>query len=53
MCTGVHFAVTGAFHEEVRGKGTCSQCGFCMSGEMASLFSFRPDTILAGMKLRV
>ncbi|MGM9736669.1 MAG: radical SAM protein [Candidatus Cryptobacteroides sp.] len=35
------------------GTDKCNQCGFCMSGEMASLFSFRPDTILAGMKLRV
>jgi hypothetical protein len=37
------------------GHGTdkCEQCGFCMSGEMASVFSFRPDTIFAGLKLRV
>ena len=34
------------------GTATCDKCGFCMSGEMASVFSFRPDTILAGLKLR-
>jgi MoaA/NifB/PqqE/SkfB family radical SAM enzyme len=34
------------------GTDKCTQCGFCMSGEMASVFSFRPDTILAGLKLR-
>ncbi len=37
------------------GDGTdiCNKCGFCMSGEMASVFNFSPDTIFAGMKLRV
>ena len=37
------------------GHGTdkCNQCGFCMAGEMASAFSFKPDTIFAGLKLRV
>lgn len=37
------------------GDGTdiCDNCGFCMAGEMASVFSFRPDTIFAGLKLRV
>lgn len=36
------------------GMGTdiCRKCGFCMSGEMASVFNFCPDTILAGLKLR-
>lgn len=36
------------------GHGTdkCEQCGFCMSGEMASVFAFKPDTIFAGLKLR-
>ncbi len=32
---------------------TCKQCGFCMSGEMASVFHFCPDTLLAGFKLRM
>ncbi len=37
------------------GDGTdiCDKCGFCMAGEMASVFSFCPDTIFAGLKLRV
>lgn len=35
------------------GTEKCDQCGFCMAGEMASVFSFRPDTIFAGLKLRV
>lgn len=30
----------------------CNRCGLCMSGEMASVFDFCPDTILAGLKLR-
>ena len=36
------------------GNGTdiCDKCGFCMSGEMASVFSFKIDTIFAGLKLR-
>lgn len=37
------------------GDGTdiCKQCGLCMAGEMASVFNFCPDTLLAGMKLRM
>lgn len=37
------------------GMGTeiCKQCGFCMSGEMAAVFSLHPDTVFAGMKLRM
>ncbi|MDR2387343.1 MAG: radical SAM protein [Deltaproteobacteria bacterium] len=31
----------------------CDRCGFCMAGEMHSVFHFKPDTILAGLKLRV
>jgi MoaA/NifB/PqqE/SkfB family radical SAM enzyme len=40
---------------ECQGKtaGVCDRCGFCMAGEMRSVFTFKPDTILAGMKLRV
>lgn len=33
--------------------GVCDDCGFCMSGEMYSVLRLKPDTILAGMKLRV
>lgn len=37
------------------GDGTdkCNECGFCMAGEMACVFSFKPDTIFAGLSLRV
>lgn len=35
------------------GTSTCEQCGFCMAGEMASVFNFCPDTIFAGLSLRV
>ncbi|KAA6329652.1 putative mycofactocin radical SAM maturase MftC [termite gut metagenome] len=40
---------------ECQGKtvGVCDCCGFCMAGEMRSLFTLKPDTILAGMKLRI
>ena len=34
------------------GTATCDKCGFCMAGEMASVFAFKPDTIFAGLKLR-
>lgn len=33
--------------------GICEQCGFSMSGEMTSVMRLKPDTILAGMKLRM
>ena len=35
------------------GTDICKQCGLCMAGEMASVFNFCPDTLLAGMKLRM
>ncbi len=37
------------------GYGTeqCRLCGFCMAGEMASVFHFCPDTLLSGFKLRM
>ncbi|MDL2243650.1 radical SAM protein [Bacteroidales bacterium OttesenSCG-928-J19] len=40
---------------ECAGKtaGVCDQCGFSMAGEMNSVFNLKPDTILAGMKLRM
>jgi MoaA/NifB/PqqE/SkfB family radical SAM enzyme len=34
-------------------QGVCEQCGFCMAGEIASMFQLKPDTILAAGKLRV
>lgn len=35
------------------GTDQCSNCGFCMAGEMSSVFHFCPDTLLAGFKLRM
>jgi len=33
--------------------GLCDQCGYCMAGEMSSVMGLKPDTIFAGLKLRV
>ena len=33
--------------------GICDDCGLCMAGEMNALFNFKPDTIFAGLKLRM
>jgi MoaA/NifB/PqqE/SkfB family radical SAM enzyme len=40
---------------ECQGKtaGICDDCGFCMAGEMHSIFKFKLDTIIDGMKLRI
>ena len=40
---------------ECAGKAAniCDMCGLSMSGEMRSIFSLKPDTIFAGMKLRI
>lgn len=35
------------------GTDQCRDCGFCMAGEMASVFHFCPDTLLSGFKLRM
>lgn len=35
------------------GTDKCRDCGFCMAGEMSSVFHFCPDTILAGFRLRM
>ena len=35
------------------GTDLCRNCGFCMAGELASVFNFCPDTLLAGFKLRM
>ncbi|MFI3297641.1 MAG: radical SAM protein [bacterium] len=32
--------------------GICDDCGLCMAGEMNAVFSFKLDTIFAGLKLR-
>lgn len=36
-----------------KAAGMCDECGFCMAGEMHSVFTLKPDTILAGLKLRL
>lgn len=33
--------------------GVCDECGFCMAGEMHSVMTLKPDTILAGLRLRL
>lgn len=33
--------------------GVCDQCGFCMAGEMRAVMTLRPDTVLAGLNLRL
>ncbi|MDR0542053.1 MAG: radical SAM protein, partial [Dysgonamonadaceae bacterium] len=33
--------------------GVCDRCGFSMAGEMYSVMHLKPDTLLAGMKLRM
>jgi MoaA/NifB/PqqE/SkfB family radical SAM enzyme len=40
---------------ECNGKaaGLCERCGFCMAGEMAAVMTLKPETLLAGLKLRV
>jgi MoaA/NifB/PqqE/SkfB family radical SAM enzyme len=40
---------------ECAGKtaGMCDSCGLSMSGEMHSVFHLKPDTLFAGMKLRL
>ncbi|MDR1647447.1 MAG: radical SAM protein [Zoogloeaceae bacterium] len=47
--------VDGRRLAECNGKseGLCERCGFCMAGEMASVMSLSPETLLAGLKLRV
>lgn len=45
----------GTRYAECQGKaaGVCDRCGFCMAGEMHCVFSLKPDTIFAGLKLRM
>ena len=47
--------VDGTRLEECAGSlaGVCDRCGFCMAGEMHSVMTLKPDTIFAGLKLRV
>ncbi len=34
-------------------SGICQQCGFSMAGEMNAVFNLHPDTILAGLGIRL
>lgn len=45
----------GTRYEQCNGaaEGLCDKCGFCMAGEMRSIMTLKPDTIFAGMKLRM
>jgi MoaA/NifB/PqqE/SkfB family radical SAM enzyme len=54
-CFVTNFIYTDGSRGLCLGYGTeqCCACGFCMAGEMASVFSFKPDTILSGFKLRM
>ena len=54
-CFVTNFIYTEGTRGLCLGYGTeqCRVCGFCMAGEMASVWSFKPDTILAGFKLRM
>ncbi len=55
-CWVCNFILTdGTRLSECPGKtvGICDQCGFGMGAEMRSVFQFKPDTILAGLDLRV
>ncbi len=38
---------------EGKNLNLCNECGFCMAGEMKSLVTLRPDTIISGLKLRI
>lgn len=54
-CWVTNFVYPDGSHGNCIGEGTdiCNDCGFCMAGEMASVFNFCPDTILAGLSLRM
>ena len=47
--------VDGTRLDECNGKsaGICDKCGYGMASEMKSVFSFKPDTLLAGVRLRM
>jgi MoaA/NifB/PqqE/SkfB family radical SAM enzyme len=56
QCWVTNFILTdGTRLDECTGKsaGVCDQCGYGMASEMKSVFSFKPDTLLAGLNLRV
>ena len=47
--------VDGAFSPQCLGSefGLCERCGFGMASEMAGLWNLHPETILAGLKVRM
>jgi MoaA/NifB/PqqE/SkfB family radical SAM enzyme len=47
--------IDGEFLSDCGGEklGLCDECGFCMAGEMNSVMTLKPDTIFAGMRLRM
>lgn len=53
--TSIVLAISAGSRSLCVGYGTekCKDCGFCMAGEMSSVFHFCPDTILSGFKLRM
>lgn len=53
-CWISHFILLDGTWKECPGKelGICMDCGFSMAGEMDGVAGLRPDTILAGLKLR-
>lgn len=56
QCWVSDFVLTdGTYLPECPGSiaGVCDRCGFAMSGEMYAVMHLKPDTILAGMKLRM
>ena len=54
-CFVTNFIYTDGSRGLCLGYGTeqCRECGFCMAGEMSSVFHFCPDTLFAGLKLRM
>lgn len=54
-CFVTNFIYTEGTRGLCLGYGTdqCRVCGFCMAGEMASVWGFKFDTLLAGFKLRM
>ena len=54
-CFVTNFIYTDGSRSLCLGYGTeqCRVCGFCMAGEMASVWGFKLDTLLAGFKLRM
>lgn len=54
-CWVTNFVYADHTHAGCAGEklGICDNCGLCMAGEMNAVFNFRPDTVLAGLKLRV